>query len=438
MKKLMGFNFPGDFNLTNSPIRLESNQQIITDLSDLVSSSPLDNDNLLLFVELLVNRFDWIGADLEDIDKCKNVVLDLVSLDGSCVDWLVKRLITNFKSSNKKHLKVDLCSREFESIHELKKHVRTILTTSKDDEELKGDNHKLLYELLGYHSSVQLKERVVAIFPSTHKNPAFKGLRCFFYRDKSGSVDFFSYARCCDNVKTRGQILREHLCDLLVDICKLSPSTLGSISDTLDILYPHHNVQIEHHISFTKAMLYIANRLPMIRTSLYRILINKLTVIDSEIRLADPNVVDVEKVENLRSEKLKELANQLLKGQSNSTQFKKSEDPNWFRDIYDKLRTEEDCDDMSQKLDFLMALVFEDLHLLLNMCNKYTSASINNTNSTGISNPKSNLQQQPMQINGTFKSKNSQDSFLVTLDTQSGSSQHNITRNLLLILVTSS
>lgn len=387
------------------------------DLNDLVMSSPLDNDNLLLFVELLVNRFDWINANLEEIDKCKNAVLDLISIDGTCVDWLVKRLITYFKSVNKEHLKVDLCSREFDSVTELKKFVRTILTTSPDDQELTGDNFNFMYELIGYHSSVDLKKKVISIFPSTHKNPSFKGLRCFFYRDQTGTVDFFSYARCCDNVKTRGQILREHLCDLIIEICKLSPSILGTIADTLDLCYPHHNVQIEHHISFTKAILYLSKYLPSIRILLYRILINKLTVIDSEIRLADP-VVDVEKVENLRSEKINQLATELLSGQSDTTQYK-SDGANWFRDVYDKLRTEEDCDDMSQKLDFLMALVFEDLHLLLNRCNKYNSATMNNASITGSKITKNTLQH--IQLDN-HTSKDTHSKFPLELSTQPGTS----------------
>ncbi|UKK02550.2 hypothetical protein MACK_002643 [Theileria orientalis] len=359
--------------------QVESNDQLISKLQDLIALAPLDNETFGSFVDILVKRFNWRTAQQDEIDKCKNIVLDLVSIDGGIVNGLVKSFISHFRSSDKEHQKVDICSRIFDSVLLLKKHIRNILTSSPDDVELVGEDYELLYELLGNHSSRKVKSNVVAIFPSTHRNPRFNGLRCFFYRNRDGTVDFFSYARCCDNVKTRGQVLREHLCDMLVDIYRLTPSVLGTITETLDSLYPHHNVQIEHHISFTKAILYISRRIECSRSVLYKILINKLTIIDSEIKLADPNVVDVEKVENLRSEKLKELANQLIKGEKGVEESKvKLENPDWFKNMYEKLLTEEDTDDMSQKLDFLMGIMLEELESVLrsNMNVPYTPRSV--------------------------------------------------------------
>ncbi|UKJ89552.1 hypothetical protein MACJ_002803 [Theileria orientalis] len=361
------------------PSQVETNDQLISKLQDLIASAPLDSEAFGLFVDILVKRFNWRTAQADEIDKCKNIVLDLISIDGGNVNGLVKSFISHFRSSDKEHLKVDICSRIFDSVLLLKKHIRKILTSSPDDVELVGEDYELLYELLGNHSSRKVKSNVVAIFPSTHRNPRFNGLRCFFYRNRDGSVDFFSYARCCDNVKTRGQVLREHLCDMIVEIYRLTPSVLGTITETLDSMYPHHNVQIEHHISFTKAILYISRRIECSRSVLYKILINKLTIIDSEIKLADPNLVDVEKVENLRSEKLKELANQLIKGEKGVEESKvKLENPGWFKNMYEKLLTEEDTDDMSQKLDFLMGIMLEELESVLrrNMNVPYTPRSV--------------------------------------------------------------
>ncbi|BAM42275.1 uncharacterized protein TOT_040000644 [Theileria orientalis strain Shintoku] len=361
------------------PSQVESNDQLLSKLQDLIALTPLNNEAFGSFVDILVKRFNWRTAQPEEIDKCKNIVLDLISIDGGSVNGLVRSFISHFRSSDEEHQKVDIGSRIFDSVLLLKKHIRNILTTSADDVELEGEDYELLYELLGNHSSRKVKSNVVAIFPSTHRNPRFNGLRCFFYRNRDGTVDFFSYARCCDNVKTRGQVLREHLCDMLVEIYRLAPSVLGTITETLDSMYPHHNVQIEHHISFTKAILYISRRIECSRSVLYKILINKLTIIDSEIKLADPNVVDVEKVENLRSEKLKELANQLIKGEKGVEESKvKLENPDWFKSMYEKLLTEEDTDDMSQKLDFLMGIMLEELESVLrsNMNVPYTPRSV--------------------------------------------------------------
>ncbi|AFZ81116.1 hypothetical protein BEWA_005240 [Theileria equi strain WA] len=336
-------------------------------LQSLTSDLPICEDNLSCFADLLINQFVWKCVTPEEIEKCKNIVLDLVTIDGNAINYLLKRFISQFRTDNREYLKVDICSRTFESIFLLKKHIRDILTESQDDINLQGENYDLLLELLKYHPrGIELHKNVVSIFPSTHRNPKFNGLRCFFYRNKDGFCEFFSYARCSDNVKTRGEIFREHICNIIIEIYKLSPVILSIITDLLETYFPHHNISIEHHVSFTKAILYIARHIEPARPIFYRLIINKLTIIDAQIKLANPNSVDVEKTESVISQKLKEYYNKLNKGDGNFQEInEKLRNPNWFKDMYEKLRTEEDTDDMSQKLDVLMGIMFEELQVIL-------------------------------------------------------------------------
>ncbi|KAK2198227.1 RNA polymerase I specific transcription initiation factor RRN3 [Babesia duncani] len=345
-----------------------TNKSIINRLRDLMYETTYDEGNLKVFCDLFFVQFDWIQATADERQTCKAIILDLVSLDGDFAVLFLQQLVKQFRSTNKEHLKVDICGRTFDSVMSLKKHFRDVLVKSELNTNIVGDDYNLLLELLKYHpKEANLQRDVVAIFTSEHRNPKYNGLHCFFYKHRDGYCVDFSYARCSDNIKTRGEIFRENMCDVAIEMCRIFPQLIGSnLVELIDSIYPHQNIGIEQHVSVAKAILYIANHLESLRGELYKLLISKLTIIDAEIKLADPNAVDVDKVEAMRAVKLKELADKIKRGEINLKQAKATcEGPEWFKTMYEKMRTEEDNDDQSQKLDILLAIFYERLQEVL-------------------------------------------------------------------------
>nr|PUA87022.1 RNA polymerase I specific transcription initiation factor RRN3 [Toxoplasma gondii TgCATBr9] len=91
-----------------------------------------------------------------------------------------------------------------------------------------------------------------------------------------------------------------------------------------------------------------------------------MTSIDVEIKLADPNSIDLEQMQVWKREQLALLARQLEKGAvAPSVVQSILGEPQWFCLMYEKVRSEEDIDIMAAKLDGLMRVSFSFLQCFI-------------------------------------------------------------------------
>ncbi|GFE54640.1 RNA polymerase I specific transcription initiation factor RRN3, putative [Babesia ovis] len=345
---------------TNEPLG-HDNGAVVRKLEEISTKQQPDENSLKDYIRLLAEEFKWSCAADDDIRNCSNGLIDLVIADNSLISTAVHELTTKLRRIPGENSKIDIAGQEFESLQDLKKRLRHILVDSTVDENLKGGDYKLLLEILHHHPRLKHQE-VDAIFPSVHLNPKYRGMRCFFYRGKDGKCVDFSYARCADNVKTRGYKLQQCVVNTIIELCRIFPRIVDIVADCFEALYPHYNLALEHHVSVTRAMCTIANSVPALLLPVYRLMFKKMTIIDAEIKIDDPSNFCEEKIKALRLETVKGLANQLQEGVINIEEAKERiGNREWFQEVYANIRTDEELDDMTQKLDALMAIMFEEV-----------------------------------------------------------------------------
>ncbi|GBE61598.1 RNA polymerase I specific transcription initiation factor RRN3, putative [Babesia ovata] len=348
-------------------------------LYDIVSRKSIDEVILSQFLKLFSEGFCWSSATEQEVRDCRNALVDLVVADNTLVTAVVHELVLRFRCVSEDGAKIDLCGRVFDSLVDLKKCLRQILIDSPSDVCLEGDDLSLLLSVLRNHPQCRnAMDAVDGVFPSVHLNPKYHGLRCFFYRRKDGQCVDFSYARCADYVKPRAARYHENLCQVIIELCRLFPSVVGAVADSLELVYPHYNLGIEQHISVSRCLLIIARNVHPLRGVVYRLLFKKMTIIDAEIKVSDPTSFCEGKMGSVRSDSLKEMAEKLRSGELDVGDAKNQIDcREWLRQMQD-FRTDEDFDEMTQKLDSLMTVVFDELHDVL-MSNLNTVASENGT-----------------------------------------------------------
>ncbi|ORM40703.1 uncharacterized protein BXIN_2376 [Babesia sp. Xinjiang] len=338
-------------------------------LNDIVSGRNIDDNALRQFIRIFAEEFCWSSATDDEIQRCTNAVVNFVIVDNSLATAVIQELMQKLRPVSGENAKIDLCGQVFDGVLDLKKRLRHILVDSPSDVCLEGDDLKLLLAILKYHPRCRNDmENINHVFPSVHFNPKYHGMRCFFYRRNDGSCVDFSYARCADYVKTRYSRFHESICDVIVELCRLFPRVIGVVADTVELIYPHYNLPVEHHVSVARALCNIARRVKPLLSAVYRILLKKMTIIDAEIKVDDTSYFSEEKIKALRVETMKELAAKLKDGDINIDEAKERiGNPEWFQELYASTRTDEDIDGMTQKLDALMAIMFDEIEQVITM-----------------------------------------------------------------------
>ncbi|CDR95189.1 RRN3 domain containing protein,putative [Babesia bigemina] len=374
LRKLKLPRAPGSLSGAGQPSPTQDNKAIVRQLYDIVSKKSIDETALNQFLKLFSEGFCWSSATDQEVRDCRNAVVDLVVADNTLVTAVIHEFVLRFRGVSEDGAKIDLGGRVFDSLVDLKKRLRQILIDSPSGVCLEGDDLSLLLSVLRNHPRCRdAMDAVDGVFPSVHLNPKYRGLRCFFYRRKDGQCVDFSYARCADYVKPRAARYHESLCEVIIELCRLFPGVVGTVADSLEIVYPHYNLGIEQHIAVSRSMLIIARHVPPLRGVVYRLLIKKMTIIDAEIRASDPTSFCEVKLESMRSDSLKEMAEKLRSGELGVSEAKQQmEGDAWYKRMQD-LRTDEDFDEMTQKLDSLMSIVLYELRDLL-MANLNTVA----------------------------------------------------------------
>lgn len=358
------------FGVASEAAQRTDNGTVLRNIADLVLQRDADDQVLKAYFKLFTDDFNWLDATEQEIRQCESTVIDLVISDSSILTSVINHLLPQFRDVNPNGSKIDLCGHVFANVQELKKKLRQILLESTPDVNLVGESYELVLGVLKSHP--WHKDSITDIdglFTSIHMDPRYRNLRCFFYRKRDGSCVDFSYTRCADYVRRRSARYIESIRNVIVELCRMFPCVVGIVADSIESIYPHYNIAIEQHTSVTKSLLYLARHVSALRPVVYRLLFKKMTIIDAEIRCADPLTIDAEKMDALRSEGLKEIASKLHRGEIDISEAKDLVgNPDWIKQMYDNCNTEEDMDIMTQKLDNLMAIMFEELESVIT-CN---------------------------------------------------------------------
>ncbi|GIX64467.1 RNA polymerase i specific transcription initiation factor rrn3 [Babesia caballi] len=345
----------------------KDNSAILRQLSSIVSNKNVDEAVLKEFFRLFSDEFRWSDATEDEIRDCKSALVDLVIGDSSLTTQVVRELLQHFRRFGGDNSKIDLCGQVFDGVVALKKRLRQILSESPVDELLEGDERNLLMAVLQHHPRCRdAMDAVEGVFPSVHLNPKYHGLRCFFYRRKDGKCVDFSYSRCADRVNTRGARYRDSICHVVIELCRLFPRVVDDVADLLPSVFPHYNLAIENILSVVRALLAISRHVHPLRAVVYRLIVKNMTIIDAEIKLADPSSFAEETFALMQAENFKEIAQKLRTGEIDISEAKEQLGASaQFKQMYENMRTDEDFDNMTQKLDSLMGVVFEELNTVI-------------------------------------------------------------------------
>ncbi|CBZ51782.1 conserved hypothetical protein [Neospora caninum Liverpool] len=311
----------------------------------------------------------------------------------------------------------------------LKSRLRQILQACDDEEELRGDDFELVKGVLEFHPKAKRKmQNLSGLFVSTHPNPKFRATRCFFIRrtihpsssvssvpgavtpegpsssdkkagerlgdspaedqktgeseggmagedDPSKTEDHtevqeecedFSYVRCVDNMLEDDSQADRLICHILKQLAEAFPGSVAHLHEALRRNFPPLRFSVDALVAYAKNLLWISQHVPQIRALLWKLLVSKMTSIDVEIKLADPNSIDLEQMQVWKREQLALLARQLEKGAvAPSVVQSILGEPQWFCLMYEKVRSEEDIDIMAAKLDGLMRVSFSFLQCFI-------------------------------------------------------------------------
>ncbi|EDO06288.1 RNA polymerase I specific transcription initiation factor RRN3 family protein [Babesia bovis T2Bo] len=343
-----------------------NNTTIIRKLQDISRSPSQDEGTLKEYIRILCEEMHWQCASESEVNDVTNGLIDMVTTEHSLLGSVVHEIVAKFRRIEGENGKIDIVDKVFDNFLELKKQLRHILINSTLDVPLEGDSLKIVREILRqYPGSIDVDS--VTIFTSVHLNPKYRGMRCFFFKEADGRCTDFSYARCADGVPARYHRLHNVFIDVLVELCRLYPRVIGQVIESFENLYPHYNLALEHHVSVSRNLCTLARRVPALLGPLYRLLITKVTIIDAEIKLEDPSEFCEEKIKALRLETMRQLASELKSGSIDISEAKhRIGNPNWYQELYATVRTDEDLDDMTQKLDAVMSVLFSSLTRLLN------------------------------------------------------------------------
>ncbi|PFH32977.1 hypothetical protein BESB_081760 [Besnoitia besnoiti] len=176
----------------------------------------------------------------------------------------------------------------------------------------------------------------------------------------------FSYVRCVDNMLEDDSRADRLICHTLKQLAEAFPGCVAHLHEALRRSFPPLRFSVDVLVAYAKNLLWISQHVPQIRALLWKLLVSKMTSIDVEIKLADPNSIDLEQMQVWKREQLALLARQLEKGAvAPSVVQSILGEPQWFSLMYEKVRSEEDIDIMAAKLDGLMRVSFTFLQCFI-------------------------------------------------------------------------
>ncbi|KAK1442738.1 transcription initiation factor Ia RRN3 like protein [Babesia gibsoni] len=360
------------------PAKAKDNYHVLRELADIISLKSVNDEQLKRFLHLFSEEFNWLSATVNEARQCENAFIELVIADNNVLNNAIQMLLPHFRDLNKTTSKIQIGGATFDNVVELKKRLRQILVETELGVNLEGKDLELVTAVLKHDPDhIAQIDDVASIIVSMHTRTGYRSLRCFCYKTKDGRKVEFSYIRCAEHVRKLNGGYMEAIRRIIVELCKLYPRVIGTVAESLESVYPHYNIAIEQHTAVTVSLLYLARNLPTLRPVVYRLLLKKMTIIDAEIKNANPLAIDENRMNYLKSEALKDIAKKINEGEIDSSEAKAlMENPNWFKEAFEDCQTEEEVDGMTQKLDQLMYIMLEELTAVL-MANVNTPANDN-------------------------------------------------------------
>jgi hypothetical protein len=144
-----------------------------------------------------------IGDVEVKIEECIGQDLRFFYKDhGRHLDTCLERVGLQKKQRGRSVPEFIFMNQRHKDLTQLRNAFRNMLLKTADDEEIKGNDHNMLVELLKFHDRYEEKSKDLKHF-SAGQHPEYKATRCFFIVRNDGTKEDFSTTKCFENIKRK-------------------------------------------------------------------------------------------------------------------------------------------------------------------------------------------------------------------------------------------